>query len=290
MIVLAQDKTGFKAGFDKALEEAALILPKIGYFLLILIVGIIIAKLIQKIITKVLQKVGFDKLVERGGVKQAMSKSKYDAAGLLGKIVYYFIFLGVLSLAFSVFGANNPISRFIDRIVAFLPSLFVAVIALIIAFAVAAAVKELLSNMLGGLSFGTMLANVASLFIIGIGVFFALDQLQIAPLIVGGVFYALLALVVIPPIIAFGVGGIEPARDAIRNMQNKAQDKAQEAKREVQSQQSQQQSQSSSMDSGSSDAPATTPVRRPRTTATAGTPTTVAGATPAPVRRRRPTA
>jgi hypothetical protein len=265
MTVLAQQDPGFRAGFDKALEEAALILPKVGYFLLILIVGIIVAKLVQKIITKVLQKAGFDKLVERGGIKQALSKSKYDAASILGKIVYYFIFLGVLSLAFSVFGPRNPISQFIDRIVAFLPNLFVAVIALILAFAIAAAIKDLLSNMLGGLSYGSMLANVASLFVIGIGVFFALDQLQIAPLIVGGVFYALLALIVIPPIIAFGVGGIDPAREAIRNMQQKGQEKA----REVSSQ--------ASSGGEETEAPATA-ARRTRT------------ATAAPARRRRPTA
>ena len=283
-MILAQEDTGFTSGFKQALEQAALLLPKIGYFLLILIIGILLAKFVQKILTKVLQKVGFDQLVERGGVKKALSKSKYDAAAILARIVYYFIFLFVLSAAFRVFGPN-PISDFLQQIIFFLPKLFVAILALIIAAAIAAAVKELLSNMLGGLSFGNVLANLASAFILGIGVFFALDQLEIAPLIVGGIFYALLALVIIPPIIAFGVGGIEPARDAIRNMQSKAQDKAQEAKQQVQ----QQQSQSSSDDSGS-DAPATTPVRRPRTTATAGTPTTVAGATPAPVRRRRPTA
>jgi hypothetical protein len=269
MTVLAQsDENGFKAGFDKALEEAALILPKIGYFLLILIVGIFVAKLVQKILTKVLQKVGFDKLVERGGIKQAMSKSKYDAAGILGKIVYYFIFLGVLSLAFSVFGSNNPISRFIDRIVAFLPSLFVAVIALIIAFAIAAAVKDLLSNMLGGLSFGSTLANVASLFIIGIGVFFALGELGVATVIVGPLFIAILALIVIPPIIAFGVGGIDPAREAIRNLQSKGQQKAQEIKQEVSSDSTEQ-----------IEAPASA-ARRTRSAAT----------TAAPARRRRPTA
>ena len=267
MIVLAQEETGFRAGFDKALEQAALILPKVGYFLLILIIGIFVAKLVEKILKKVLQKVGFDRLVERGGIKQAMSKSKYDAAGLLAKVVYYFIFLGVLSLAFSVFGANNPISQFIDRIVAFLPNLFVAILALVIAAGIAAAVKELLSNMLGGLSFGNTLANVASLFIIGIGVFFALDQLQIAPLIVGGIFYALLALIVIPPIIAFGVGGIEPAREAIRNMQSKGQEKARQMQSEV----------SSSGGAEEVEAPATA-ARRTRTAAAA------------PARRRRPTA
>lgn len=265
MTVLAQaSESGFKAGFDQALEEAALILPKVGYFLLILIIGFFVAKLIAKILTKVLQKAGFDKLVERGGVKQAMSKSKYDAATILGKIVFYFIFLGVLSLAFSVFGPDNPISQFIDRIVAFLPSLFVAIIALIIAAAIAAAVKELLSNMLGGLSYGTTLANVASFFILGIGVFFALGELGIAPLIVGGVFYALLALIVIPPIIAFGVGGIDPARETIRNMQSKGKEKTREIKREA-----------ASDDDEDDEAPA---ARRTRTR------------TAAPVRRRRPSA
>jgi hypothetical protein len=226
-------KSGFNQGLDTAWSNAAQTLPKIAYFLLILIVGIFVAKIVQKVVTKVLQRVGFDQLVERGGIKQALSKSKYDAAAILGKIVYYFIFLGVLSMAFAVFGANNPISLFIASIVAFLPKLFVAVLALVVAFAIASAVKDLLGNMLGGLSYGAALANVVSLFIVAMGAFFALDQLEIAPKIVGGIFYALLALIVIPPIIAFGVGGIDPARQAILNLQNKAQEKATEIKDEA---------------------------------------------------------
>jgi hypothetical protein len=225
----------YQKGVDDAFAKVATFVPKLALFLVILVVGVIVAKAVQKILTKVLQRAGFDQLVERGGVKKALSKSQYDAAGILAKVVYYFIFLGVLSLAFGVFGPENPISRFIDRIVAFLPNVFVAVLALVIAAGVAAAVKDILGNALGGLSYGNALANVASLFVVGIGVFFALDQLQIAPLIVGGVFYALLALAVIPPIIAFGVGGIDPARQAIVNLQSKAQEKAQEVKAEAQS-------------------------------------------------------
>ena len=233
MTVLA--KSTIQKGFDDNLQTAITLLPKIGSFLLILIIGIIVAKIVQKIVTKVLQKAGFDRLVERGGIKQALSKSKYDAAAILGKIVYYFIFLAVLSAAFAVFGKDNPVSAFLGTIIAYLPRLFVAVLVLVIAFAVASAVKDLLSNTLGGLSYGATLAKVASLVIITIGVFFALGQLNIAPLIVGGVFYAVLALIVVPPIIAFGVGGIEPARQAITNMQSKAQSKAQEIKQEASS-------------------------------------------------------
>ncbi|MCU1692156.1 MAG: rane protein of unknown function [Frankiales bacterium] len=223
----------YDKGFGRALQDGIDLLPKVGYFLLILIVGIILAKIVQKIITKVLQKVGFDQLVERGGVKQALSKSKYDAASILARIVYYFIFLLVLQAAFDVFGKGNGVSLFLARIVAFLPNLFVAVLVLVIAFAVAAAVKDLLSNLLGGLSYGTMLANAASLFVVAIGVFAALDQLDIAPLIVGGIYYGLLALIIVPLIIAFGVGGIEPARDAIRSLQSKGQEKVQQAQAEM---------------------------------------------------------
>jgi len=259
MTLLAQST--ISKGFDDNVQKAVTFLPKLGAFLLILIVGYFVARIVAKIITTVLQKVGFDRVVERGGIKKALSQSKYDAAGILGKIVFYFIFLGVLSLAFGVFGSNNPVSQFLAQIIGYLPRLFVAVLALVLAFAIAAAVKDLLENSLGGLSYGKAVANGASPFTIAIGVFFALNQLNIASLIVGGVFYALLALIVIPPIIAFGVGGIEPARQAITNLQSKAQDKAMEIKAEAASPSSSSQNQD----------PPIVPARRIRP---AGAPTT----------------
>jgi len=231
-----QAKVDYGQGVTDAFSRIASFVPKLLLFLVILVVGVFVAKALQKVLTKILQRVGFDQLVERGGVKQALSKSKYDAATILARIVYYLVFLLVLAAAFGVFGDANPVSQFLAKIIAFLPNLFVAVLVLVIAAAAAAAVKDILSNSLGGLSYGAMLANAASLLVLALGVFFALDQLQIAPLIVGGIFYALLALLVLPPIIAFGVGGIDPARQAIANMQGKAQQKAQEVRSQTQAQ------------------------------------------------------
>jgi hypothetical protein len=278
MYVLAQD-SGFRAGFDRSLEDLAQLLPKIGYFLLILIIGAFVAKFVAKILTKVLQRVGFDNLVERGGIKKAMAKSKYDAAGILGKIVYYFIFLLVLSAAFGVFGPDNPVSAFLAQIIGFLPNIFVAVLVIVIASAVAAAVKDLLSNMLGGLSYGNALANAISLFIVALGVFFALDQLQIAPMIVGGIFYALVALIVAPLIIAFGVGGIDPAREAIIKMRDQAQVRKDEVQQEARRQQAVQPSDDD--DTAVEEVPVT---RRTRATSTR------AAASRSTSTRRRPTA
>jgi hypothetical protein len=116
-----------------------------------------------------------------------------------------------LQLAFGVFGPN-PISAIITAVIAFLPSIFAALLIVIIASAVAAAAKQILQATMGGLSYGRAVANVVSAAIMVIGIFMALDQLGIAPAIVNGLFYAVLAIVVGSAIISIGCGGIAPMR------------------------------------------------------------------------------
>jgi len=62
-----------KQSFTNLVDTVVLFLPKLVGFLLILIIGYFIAKALEKILTKVLQKVGFDRAVERGGIKKALS-------------------------------------------------------------------------------------------------------------------------------------------------------------------------------------------------------------------------
>ncbi|MEJ7704361.1 MAG: hypothetical protein WKF47_12110 [Geodermatophilaceae bacterium] len=150
-----------KQSFTDLLDTVVQFLPKLVGFLLILIIGYFIAKALEKILTKVLQKVGFDRLVERGGVKKALAKSQYDAAGILARLVFYTVMLFVLSTAFGVFG-DNPISTYLAAVVGYLPKVFVAILIIVIAAAVAAGVKGLIQNTMGGLSYGTVLANAAS--------------------------------------------------------------------------------------------------------------------------------
>ena len=155
-------------------RSVAIFAPKLVAFLLILIIGLIVAKLISKAVDKILERVGFDRAVERGGVKRALANSRYDASTIAGKIVYYALVLFVLQLAFGVFGPN-PVSDLLTGVIAFLPKLFVALIIVVVASTIAAAVRDLLSNSLSGLSYGRLLANVASIFILGLGVIAALS-------------------------------------------------------------------------------------------------------------------
>jgi hypothetical protein len=201
----------FGRGVEDAWSRTASFVPKFLGFLVILAVGYFVAKAIAAIVDKALERVGFDRAVERGGIRRALATSKYDASDLLSKVVFYGLFLLVLQMAFGVFG-DNPVSDLIASVVAYLPKVFVAVVIVVVAAAIAAAVKEIVASALGGLSYGRTLATAASISILVIGGFAALNQLEIAPAIVNGLFYALLAVVAGSAIVAIGGGGIQPMR------------------------------------------------------------------------------
>ena len=188
--------------------------PQIALFLIILIVGWFVAKLIARLLDTVLEKVGFDRWVERGGVRRALGHTTYDASDLLSKIVFYALFLIVLQLAFGVFG-ENAVSDLIDGIVAYLPNIFVAILIMVVAAYLAAAVRDIVRGAIGGTQFGNFLATGAYAAVLVIGVFAALDQLRIAPSITTGLFYALLAIVAGSAIVAIGGGGILPMRSRV---------------------------------------------------------------------------
>jgi len=198
--------------FEDALEALGRFLPRLLAFLAILVIGFFLARLVAGILEKVLERVGFDKAVERGGVRTALAKTKYDASDVLGKLVFYAIFLFVLQAAFAVFGDQNPISELLTSVIAFLPKLFVAIVIVVLAAAIAAVVKELIEVSLGGLDYGRPLAFGASTVILVVGIFAALDQIDVAPLVVNGLFIAALAIVAGSAIVAIGGGGIQPMR------------------------------------------------------------------------------
>jgi hypothetical protein len=209
-MVIAQ--IDFEGGLENAWDAIITFLPKLLGFLLIIGIGYFVAKAIEKLLDRVLERVGFDRLVERGGLRTMLARSRLDASSILARLVFYLAFLFVLQLAFSIFGPN-PISDLLQGIIAFLPKLFVAIVIVVIAAAVATAVKTLVESMLSGLSYGRTLALLAAGAIWVIGIAAALNQIEVAPEIVNGLFYAMLALIVGVGIVAIGGGGIQPMRE-----------------------------------------------------------------------------
>lgn len=213
--------TQLSAGLVQAWAVIMTFVPKALLFLVILAVGFFVAKLLCRVVNSVLERIGFDRLVERGGIRRMLQRTQWEPSDILGTVVKYFTILFTLQLAFGIFGPN-PVSDLLTRIVAYLPNVFVAMIILVIAGAIASGVKTLVQAAIGGLGYGRFFAQGAFVAVWMLGIFAALNHLSIAPAIVNGLFYAMLAVVAGSAIIAIGGGGIAPMRGVWHRMLNKA--------------------------------------------------------------------
>jgi hypothetical protein len=223
----------FQGGIENAWSNVAAFVPKLAAALVILLVGWFVAKAVAGILNRVLERVGFDRVVERGGVRRVLARSKYDPSDILAKLVFWTIMLFVLQLAFGVFG-SNPISDLLRGLIAYLPNVFVAILIVVIAAAVARAVTDLLSNLLGAMQGGQLIARGAGIAILVFAAFAALDQLQIAPRIVTGLWYAILAIVVGSVIVAVGGGGIRTMQRYWERTASRAEQRGPELRQQVQ--------------------------------------------------------
>jgi hypothetical protein len=185
--------------------------PQLALFLVIVLVGWLVAKLLRKATDAVLERVGFDRAVERGGIGRAMSGSKYDPSDIAGLLVYYAVLLFTLQLAFGVFGPN-PVSVLITDIIGFLPKLFIALVIVVVGSAIAGAVGDLIRGAMGGLGSARIVAAAAQVFIIALAVIAALNQMGIAVTVTMPVLIAVLATVAGIAIVGVGGGLIMPMR------------------------------------------------------------------------------
>ncbi len=220
-----------QTSFRNAWDTAVAVVPQVLLFLLILIVGWVIARVVASLLHKLLDRLGFDRAVERGRLHGAFKTLTSTPSDLLSRIVYYALLLLALQLAFGVFGPN-PISDLIASIVAYLPLVFVAIVIIVVAAAIAAVVKDLVVGALGGTRLGRWLAVAAQIAILALGAIAALTQLGIAVVVTSTVLIAVLAT--IGGILVVGVGGglIRPMQRRWERWLESAESLAAEAARE----------------------------------------------------------
>jgi cell shape-determining protein MreD len=207
-------------------------IPKLLGFLVILIVGYFIAKIIAKLVDKGLEKAGFDKAVERGGIKKALAKSSYDASDIVAKLVFFAIFIPFLSAAVGVLGIQalqEPLADFI----ALIPAIIVALVLVVIGAALAGAAKSFIQGAIGGLSYGKIVANAAAVLILLVFVKAALDQVGIATEVTTPILIAILATVAGVVIVGAGGGLIKPMQGRWESALNNAASEKENIKQEA---------------------------------------------------------
>ncbi|MCK2240796.1 MULTISPECIES: hypothetical protein [unclassified Crossiella] len=202
-----------RRGLADAWSMVATFVPKLFGFLLILLVGWLIAKALAKVVSLLLRKTGFNKLADKAGVGTLLASQRVDAAEIIVKLVYYFVLLIALQLAFGVFGAGNAVSQLLTDIIGYLPRIIVAIVLLLVAAAIARIARDLVGTAIGARPFTALLRGITYAFILALGVIAALNQLGIATTVTTPVLIAVLATV--GGILVVGVGGglIRPMQD-----------------------------------------------------------------------------
>lgn len=218
---------------NEALRAVITFVPKLAGFLLILLIGWLIAKALRKLVNVVLERLRFDRAVERGGINRALERSQYDASGLVAAIVYYGVLLIALQLAFGVFGPN-PVSALLNQIVAWLPMAIVAIVIVVVAAAIGSVLGELTGSALSGMSWGRFVAKFVQIFVVALGVIAALNQIGVATTVTMPVLIAVLATVGGVLVVGVGGGMIRPMQQRWEGWLNRAEAELPAAKNQMQ--------------------------------------------------------
>jgi hypothetical protein len=229
------------SSFAAALALIFTFIPKLLAFLVIILVGYLVAAALSRAITFLLRKAGFDRVAARIGLTRLEQQMglRLDAADLLGRIVYWFIFLIFLVPAVDALGLT-AISGLLSEIVAFIPNVFVAVLILFLGTLAATFVADLVRGATSDARIGnpSVFANITRYAILGFVIIVALEQLNIAPSILNILFSAIVISAALAFALAFGLGG----RDAAKRFIDRAESSLAQSASQIREQQSAQQS------------------------------------------------
>jgi small-conductance mechanosensitive channel len=209
-------------------------IPRLIGFLLVLLIGYIVARVVKGVLVKVLDKVGIDHALHSGSTGSYVNKVAPDLkpSRLIGGLAFWFIFLGAVSIAVSQLGIP-ALTTFVAAIGAYLPNVIAAVLIFVVAGAIAAAIGGLVARTMGDTPTGKVVGSVVPVLVMAIATFMILNQLQIAPEIVTITYGALIGGVFLAMALAFGLGGREVAGQMLSDAYDTGRDQRDTVKRDA---------------------------------------------------------
>lgn len=205
---------GFISGVAAGISKFFSALPNIIGALLILIIGWIIAGVIGSLVTRLAQAIRVDVVADKVGINTFLQRSgtSLRASGIFGEILKWVIRLVFVEMAAEQIGMPQ-VTAIINQILAFIPNIVVAIVIL----GVGAFVGQMLGGLVRGFSSEAgvgnpeLLAKLTNVAILAFAAIAALNQLQIAPVVVNTLYIGLVSAIALALGLSFGLGGRETA-------------------------------------------------------------------------------
>ncbi len=205
---------GFITGLTAGLERFFGAIPNILGALLLLVIGWIIAGIVGNLFAKLCRALHVDTVSTRVGAADflAQSGTRLKASDILGELIKWVIRLVFIEMAAEQLGMPQ-VSAIINQILAFVPNIIVAVVIL--------GVGAFLGKLLGGIVHGAasearlgnanLLSRLTYGAVIAFAIIAALNELNVAPVVVNTLYIGLVAALALALGLAFGLGGRETA-------------------------------------------------------------------------------
>jgi len=202
--------------FQKLLEQLFLFTPKVLGAIVLLIIGIIIAKIITNILQKGLEKTGFDKLGDKLNTIEIIQRfGSIKLSKLVSKTLYYFIMLVFVTAATETLGMK-VLTDMVMSLVNLIPKLIASALMLLAGVMIADALKNSVINICKSLKIdsGKLLGNMVFFFFLIIALIAALKQAGIETSLLESSFNLIIGGI----ILAFAVGYGMASKDVLANI------------------------------------------------------------------------
>lgn len=226
------DNNDFGRSFQDGLQGLFDYIPQLLGALLLLVIGYFIAVFLKSVTRKALQRMRFDRALHTSPAGNVVSRIVESPSRFVGRIVFWLVFLGFISLAISAL--NLPaLNDFIGAVYAYLPHVIAAVLIFLVASAISGMAVAFVQRVMGRTALAKMIATIIPSLTMSIAFFMILQELKIAEGIVMITYTALIGAIALGLALAFGLGGREVAARLLEQAYDAGRQNADAAKRDM---------------------------------------------------------
>ena len=192
-------------------------LPALLGALVILFAGYLLAKLLERWTEQGLRKIHFNRLLQQGGVTQAVERSgtHVNPTRVLSNLVFWLVMFTVIVIAANTLGLDS-LANVVSTLVSYIPNVIAAVVIILVGIVLGGFVGGLIAASAGAVHGGRALARIGRVGVIVLAIFMALQELGIATDIVTTAFAILFGAVALALALSFGLGNRELAGEITR--------------------------------------------------------------------------
>jgi small-conductance mechanosensitive channel len=223
-----------KQSFQNALDSLIGFLPNLLGFLVLLLVGFIVAKIAAAVVRKLLEKLKVDEHLQNSDAGKYVDRALPGASPSkgVGRVVFWLVFVFFLT---SAVGALKipAVTTFMNQVLAYLPNVIAAIAIFFVAALLAGALAAGAAKLMGDTPTGKIVATIVPALVMVIAMFMILNQLKIAEEIVSIAFAATMGALALGLALAFGLGGRDVAKRLLEDAYEKGSQAKDQAKQDI---------------------------------------------------------